>query len=196
MQNKQKFSVSLSKEVLDNLKATSKREGISVNNLINHVLERYSDWNLHNTEFIPIRKALLTKLFDKFTHEEIDSIATSMVLTRNKDTVLRFTSQFNPANTLKTFDGWLRLTGFPYSYDVENSVHRFVVLHDLGSKWSLYMAKIVAGTLNQFGIVPKYEHTDKILSITVDLSELKATKKRTDKQIDILSSALKELETR
>ncbi len=79
--------------MLENLKATSKREGISVNSLINQVLERYSDWNLHNTEFIPIRKALLVKLFDKFTHEEIDFIATSMVLTRNKDTVLRFTSQ-------------------------------------------------------------------------------------------------------
>ncbi len=72
-------------------------------------------------------------------------------------------------------------------------MHRFIVLHDLGSKWSLYMAKIVSGTLNQFGAVPKYEHTDKILSITADLSELRDIKKRTDKQIEILSSAIKKL---
>lgn len=193
LQNKQKFSISLSKEVLENIRATSKREGTSVNSLINQILERYSDWNLHNTEFIPIRRALLSKLFDKFTHEEIDLIAASMVTTRNKDTVLRFTRQFDAANTLKTFDGWLRLTGFPYSYEIENEVHRFIVLHDLGSKWSLYMAKIVSGTLNQFGVVPKYEYTDKILSITVDLSELKTTKERTDKQIEILSSAINDL---
>ncbi|MGI0046737.1 MAG: hypothetical protein ACREBB_06065 [Nitrosotalea sp.] len=55
------------------------------------------------------------------------------------------------------------------------------------------MAKIVSGTLNQFGAVPKYEHTDKILSITADLSELRDIKKRTDKQIEILSSAIKKL---
>lgn len=194
LQKKQKFSISLSKKILEELRVTSAREGISVNNLINHALERYSDWNLHNNEFIPIRKALLAKFLDKFTHEEIESVAQNMVVTRSKDTVIRFTSRYDAINTLKTFDGWLRLTGFPYTYDIEDSIHRFVILHDLGSKWSLYLARILTGTLNQFGLVPKYEYTDKILSIAVDLSEFKTVKKRTDKQIEILRAAIKDQE--
>ncbi|MFZ1076252.1 MAG: hypothetical protein WAN47_02350 [Nitrosotalea sp.] len=164
--------------------------------MINHILENYSNWSLHNAEFIPIRKALLSKLLEKFTHEEIDSIAANMAQTRNKDTVLRFTTQFDVLNTLKTVDEWLRMTGFPYSYEVEGSIHRFIVLHDLGSKWSLYMAKLLVGTLNQFGLIPKYEYTDKILSITVDLGQIESERKRTAKQIDMLNSAIKEIESR
>jgi hypothetical protein len=196
LKNKQKFSISISKEVLDRVRTASKRESISVNNLINRILENYSNWSLHNIEFIPIRKALLSKLLEKFTHEEIDSIATSMAQTRNKDTVLRFTNQFDVLNTLKTWDEWLRMTGFPYSYEVEDSIHKFIVLHDLGSKWSLYMAKLLASTMNQFGIIPRYECTDKILSFTVDLGQIESEKKRTAKQIDILNSAIKEIESR
>lgn len=194
MQKKQKFSISLSRKVLEDLRAASARENVSVNNMINHALERYSDWNLHSNDFIPIRKALLAKFLDKFTHDEIESIAQNMVETRSKDTVIQFTSKYDAESTLKTFDGWLKLTGFPYTYDIEGSVHRFVVLHDLGSKWSLYMARVLTGTLNQFEIVPKYEYTDKILSVTVDLSEFKAAKKRTGKQIEILRAAIKDHE--
>lgn len=196
MKNKQKFSISLSNEVLNRLRVVSKRDSISVNNLINHVLENYSNWSLHNAEFIPIRKALLSKLLEKFTHDEIDSIAANMAQTRNKDTVLRFTNQFDVLNTLKTVDEWLRMTGFPYSYEVEDTIHKFIVLHDLGSKWSLYMAKLLASTMNQFGIIPKYEYTDKILSFTVDLGQIESEKKRTAKQIDILNSAIKEIKSR
>ena len=196
MKNKQKFSISLSKEVLDRLRTVSKRENISVNNLINHILENYSNWSLHNAEFIPIRKALLSKLLEKFTHDEIDSIAASMARTNNKDTVLRFTNQFDVLNTLKTLDEWLRMAGFPYSYEIEDSTHKFIVLHDLGSKWSLYMAKLLASTMNQFGIIPRYEYTDKVLSITVDRGQIKSEKKRTAKQIDILNSTIKEIESR
>jgi len=196
LKNKQKFSISLSKEVLDRLRTVSKRENISVNNLINHILENYSNWSLHNAEFIPIRKALLSKLLEKFTHDEIDSIAASMARTNNKDTVLRFTNQFDVLNTLKTLDEWLRMAGFPYSYEIEDSTHKFIVLHDLGSKWSLYMAKLLASTMNQFGIIPRYEYTDKVLSITVDRGQIKSEKKRTAKQIDILNSTIKEIESR
>jgi len=196
LKNKQKFSISLSKEVLDRLRIVAKRESMSVNNLINQTLENYSNWSLHNTEFIPIRKALLSRLLEKFTHEEIDSIAASIARTSNKDTVLRFTNQFDVLNTLKTWDEWLRLTGFPYSHEVEGSIHRFIVLHDLGSKWSLYMAKLLASTMNQFGIIPTYEYTDKILSFTVDLGQIESEKERTDKQIEILNSAIKEIESK
>ena len=196
LKRKQKFSISLSNEVLDRLRTVSKRKSLSVNNLINQILENYSNWSLHSTEFIPIRKVLLSKLFEKFSHDEIDSIAATMARTSNKDTVLRFRSQFDILNTLKTVDAWLHMTGFPYSYEVEDSIHRFIVLHDLGSKWSLYMAKLLASTMNQFGIIPKYEYTDKILSFTVDLGQIESEKNRTSKQIDVLNAAIKEIETR
>lgn len=196
MKRKQKFSISLSKEVLERLRTVSKKESLSVNNLINHILENYSNWSLHNTEFMPIRKALLSKLLEKFSHEEIESIAVSMAHASNKDTVLRFRSQFDVLNTLKTFDEWLRMTGFPYSYEIEDSIHRFIVLHDLGSKWSLYMAKLLASTMNQFGIIPKYECTDKILSFTVDMGQIESEKKRTNEQLDILNAEIKKIESR
>lgn len=182
--------------MLERLRTVSKRESLSVNNLINHILENYSNWSLHNTEFMPIRKALLSKLLEKFSHEEIDSLAASVAQTSNKDTVLRFRSQFDVLNTLKTFEEWLRMTGFPYSYEIEDSIHKFIVLHDLGSKWSLYMAKLLASTMNQFGIIPKYECTDKILSFTVDMGQIESEKKRTNKQIDILNAEIKKIESR
>lgn len=194
MKRKEKFSVSLTKEVLQSLRAAAQREDISVNAFIGRTLENFSIWNAHKPEFIPVRKALLARLLDKFTTEEIDEIARGMALTQNKETVIRLSSQYDLATILKTFDGWLQMTGFPYSYNVEGDEHKFVVLHDLGLKWSIYLVKLVAGTMVQFDIFPKYDYTDKILSITIDTAAFERAKGATNEQIEILKSALKEIE--
>ncbi|HJU12891.1 MAG TPA: hypothetical protein VJ792_00350 [Candidatus Nitrosotalea sp.] len=194
MKRKEKFSVSLSKEVLESIRAAAKKESISVNAFIGRTLENFAIWDTHKPEFIPVRKALLAKLLDKFTTEEIDDIARGMALTQNKDTVLRLSSQFDLVATIKTFEGWLQMTGFPYSYDVEGTVHKFVLLHDLGLKWSIYLVKLLAGTMIQFDIFPKYDYTDKILSITIDTADFEKAEKATQEQIRTLSAALKEIE--
>lgn len=188
MKSKHKFSISLDNETFERLRVISEKENVSMNRLINQTLENYTIWNLRNAEFIPIRKSLIAILLDKFSHEEMEAIASNMARTKNTDTVLQFTSKFDASNILKTADRWLRLTGFPYSYDVKDSVHRFVVLHDLGEKWSLYLTKLLSSTLNQFDIIPKYDYTDKILSITIDFSQTKDTKTDTDKQVKVPNS--------
>ena len=192
MRRKEKFSVSLSKEVLASLRTAAKRENMSVNGFIGKTLEYFAMWDMHNAEFIPIRKALLSKLLDKFSPEEIDQIAKSMARTENKDTVLRVSSQYDILAVLRTFEGWLRMTGFPYSYDTEGPVHRFVMLHDLGIKWSIYLVKLFSGTIVQFDVFPKYDYTDKVLSITIDLSEVEAAREANERQMKILQSAVKE----
>lgn len=188
MKSKHKFSISLDNETFERLRVISEKENVSMNRLINQTLENYTIWNLRNAEFIPIRKSLIAILLDKFSHEEMEAIASNMARTKNTDTVLQFTSKFDASNILKTADRWLRLTGFPYSYDVKDSVHRFVVLHDLGEKWSLYLTKLLSSTLNQFDIIPKYDYTDKILSITIDFSQAKDTKTDTGKQVKVPNS--------
>ena len=188
MKSKHKFSISIDNETFERLRGISEKENVSMNRLINQTLENYTIWNLRNAEFIPIRKSLIAILLDKFSHEEMEAIASNMARTKNTDTVLQFTSKFDASNVLKTADRWLRLTGFPYSYDVKDSVHRFVVLHDLGEKWSLYLTKLLSSTLNQFDIIPKYDYTDKILSITIDFSQTKDTKTDTDKQVKVPNS--------
>lgn len=196
MKTKKKFSVSVSTDVLESLRTAAARENMSVNSFINRTLESFAMWNLHNAEFIPIRKALLSKFLERFTHEEIDIIAESVARARNKDTVLRVTSQFNVENMLKTFEAWLHMTGFPYSHDVNGPIHRFVILHDLGDKWSLYLAKLMSTTLNQMEIIPKFEYTSMVFSITIDLGQVYDAKERTDKQIKILDAAIKKARTK
>ena len=188
MKSKHKFSISIDNETFERLRGISEKENVSMNRLINQTLENYTIWNLRNAEFIPIRKSLIAILLDKFSHEEMEAIAANMARTKNTDTVLQFTSKFDASNVLKTADRWLRLTGFPYSYDVKDSVHRFVVLHDLGEKWSLYLTKLLSSTLNQLDIIPKYEYTDKILSITIDFSQTKDTKTDAGKQVKVPNS--------
>lgn len=194
LRRKEKFSVSLSKDVLSRLRAAAKKENMSVNGFIGKTLENFAMWDLHNVEFIPVRKALIARLLDKFTPEEVDDIAKNMARTENRDTVLRISRQFDIVTALKTFEGWLRMTGFPYSYEVDGQIHKFVVLHDLGLKWSIYLVKLISGTIVQFDVFPKYDYTDKILSVTVDLSEMEAARKATEEQIKTFQSAIKELE--
>ncbi len=173
MKSKRKFSISLDNNIFEKMKAVAEREDISVNSLINQALENYIVWSPHKTDFIPIRKALIAKLLDKFSHDEMESIATNIALTKNKDTVLQITDKFDGPNTIKTAEMWLRLTGFPYSYEVRDTTHRFVVLHDLGEKWSVYLTRLLSVSLSQFDINPKYEYTDKLFSIIIDISKPK-----------------------
>lgn len=196
MKNKRKFSISLDNEILEMLKTNAKKENLSINSLINRTLENYIILNHQNSEFIPIRKSLIAIFLNRFSHEEIESIATNMARTKNTDTVLQFTSKFDASNVLKTAERWLRLTGFPYSYNVKDSVHRFVVLHDLGEKWSIYLTKLLSSTLTQFKIIPKYDYTDKIFSFTIDFSQLEDTKKATKNQVKISNSATKRQKTK
>lgn len=196
MKSKKKFSVSVSTDVLENLRSSASKENMSVNRFINKTLENFAVWNSHNSEFIPIRRILLEKFLERFTHEEIGVLAESIGRTGNKDTVLRITNQFDLTNMLKAFETWLMMTGFPYSHDIHGSVHRFLVLHDLGDKWSLYLAKLMSTSLNQIGIIPKFEYTGRIFSITIDLKNLDDAKKRTEKQIEILGAEIKRIESK
>ncbi|MDE1861688.1 MAG: hypothetical protein KGI33_02120 [Thaumarchaeota archaeon] len=170
MGKRKKFSVSISDDVLENLRNAAAKENMPVNGLISRTLENFTLWNVRNNEFIPIRKALLARFLDMCTQEEVETLAGIVGQTSNMDTVIRLTKQFDVLNSLKAFEEWLRMSGFPYSYDEDCGIHRFIVLHDLGAKWSAYIERVVTVTLAQFGVMSRCEHTDKVLSITIDLT--------------------------
>ena len=193
---KKKFSVSLPPDVLESLRTGAKKESMSVNGFICKTLENYSIWDLHNADLIPVRKTLLARFLEKFTMVEIDSIAKDMAMAESRNTVFRVEGSFNAHTAMKTFEAWLRMTGFPYSYNIEDTSHRFVVLHDLGLKWSLYLVKMVSATMVQFDIFPKYDYTDKILSITIDFAHFDEARKATESQIEILDAAVRESKKR
>jgi hypothetical protein len=52
---------------------------------------------------------------------------------------------------------WINISGYLYNHDMEdldssNRLHTFVVQHNMGRKWSLYLSEIYKALFEDFGI--------------------------------------------
>ena len=42
---------------------------------------------------------------------------------------------------LDVIETWIKISGHPYRHEVNYNLHSYVIQHDMGRNWSLYMAE-------------------------------------------------------
>src|SRR5215813_4440866 len=52
--------------------------------------------------------------------------------------VAMITGEYNIMSFLRSTESWMSSSGFRYRHDVKDRIHTYVILHEMGKKWSYF----------------------------------------------------------
>jgi hypothetical protein len=173
----------LESEILDSLRQESKRKDVSLNTLMAQIVRLHKNWHSIAAQagFISVRKPLITKLLESQNEEEIKSLARHVAKSSNKDFILMLRREYNIHSALDIIETWVRTSGYSYTHNVKEldyssiMLHIFIIQHNMGIKWSCYLAELYGNLFEEFGVRnAKFDMTDTTLAfdITVPSSSL------------------------
>jgi hypothetical protein len=144
----------LDNTILNKLHHEAEQKDISVNTLVSHIIRSHIDWHSNATKagFITVRKGLLSNLINRLSEKEISSIAEYIAKTETKDFVLLLRNEYNIESALDVVETWIKISGYPYRHDVNFTLHSYMIQHDMGKNWSLYLAELYRFLFEEFGL--------------------------------------------
>ncbi len=161
----------LDSSILNKLHHETKQKDISVNTLVSHIIRRHIDWhsNAAKAGFVTVRRGLLSNLINRLPEKEISSIAEYIAKNETKDFVLLLRNEYNIESALDVIETWIKISGYPYRHEVNYTRHSYVIQHDMGKNWSLYMAELYRFLFKEFGLKKvEFDLNDNTLDFIVD----------------------------
>jgi predicted transcriptional regulator len=150
----QSITFRLDSTILNKLHHEAKQKDISVNTLVSHIIRRHIDWhsNAAKAGFVTVRRGLLSNLINRLPEKEISSIAEYIAKNETKDFVLLLRNEYNIESALDVIETWIKISGYAYRHEVNYTRHSYVIQHDMGKNWSLYMAELYRFLFEEFGL--------------------------------------------
>ena len=165
----------LESEILHSLRREARRKDVSLNTLASQITKQHTQWHSLAAQagFISVRKPLLIKLLESQTDEQLKSLARYIALSSNKDLLLMLRKKYNIYSALDMIETWISISGYSYNHDTEdldysNGVHSFIVQHNMGMKWSLFLSELYKNLFEEFGIRnAQFDLTDSTLAFEI-----------------------------
>lgn len=165
----------LESEILDSLRQEAKRKDIRLNTLMSQIAKQHTSWHSMAAQagFISVRKAFVSKLLESQDDEQIESLARYVAKSTNRDFILMLRRKYNIHSALDIIETWIRITGYSYTHNIEdlnysNRAHIFVINHEMGRGWSLYLAELYKNLFEEFEVrTTQFEMTDSTLVFKV-----------------------------
>jgi len=161
----------LDSNILNKLHHEAEQKDISVNTLVSHIMRRHIDWhsNAAKAGFVTVRRGLLIDLIGRLPEKEISSIAEYITKHETKDFVLLLRNEYNIESALDVIETWIKISGHPYRHEAHYTRHSYVIQHDMGRNWSLYMAEQYRFLFEEFGLKKvEFDINDNTLDFIVD----------------------------
>ena len=112
---------------------------------------------------------MLSFLINRLQEKEISSIADCIAKNETKDFVLLLRNEYNIESALDVIETWIKISGHPYRHEVNYTRHSYVIQHDMGRNWSLYMAEQYRYLFEEFGLKKvEFDINDNTLDFIVD----------------------------
>jgi hypothetical protein len=161
---------------IKNLRHEAEQQDISTNTLVNHILKEHIKWhsNAPKAGFIAVRRSLIMNLMNFLSERDIIAVAENVAKTTNKDSILLLENEYTMKSALDFLERWIKISGYVYKKEEVNdgqNSHLYVIQHDMGMKWSIYLAnlyQVVFDELNENNKKIKFEKTENTLAFTVN----------------------------
>ena len=79
---------------------------------------------------------------NNLSREQIVQLAEYMVKKEIKDIVLILKKEYTVTSFLGTIESWSKASEFPFIYEDSKSSHKYVISHEMGKNWSLYLQQL------------------------------------------------------
>jgi hypothetical protein len=94
--------------------------------------------------------------------------------TANKDSILLLKKEYTIKSALDFLETWIKISGYPYRHEQDNNGqnrHLYVIQHDMGKKWSIYLANLYQFLFDELGENKRrieFDKTENTLAFTID----------------------------
>ena len=165
-------------ETMKSLREEAKQKDISTNTLLNQIVKVHLKWhaNASNAGFIAVSRLLIISLISHLSEQEIISVAENVAKNTNKDTILLLENEYTMKSALDFIENWIKISGYKYKHHEINdgqNRHMYVIQHDMGIKWSIYLANLYQFLFDEVKKDNKrrieIEKTENTLAFTVDV---------------------------
>jgi hypothetical protein len=138
-------------KILQELESESSSKKISQNVLVNQILEKYIRWDgfIEKIGMVHVPKEILQKLGDEMDAKEINTIVDTLKSVIKND-VMYIKGRYEQKPCLETLEYYVRATGMNSDHRVEGPLHHFIIQHDLGMKWSLFVQQMLSEIFHEF----------------------------------------------
>ena len=165
-------SFRLDQDTIDNLRALSEKERVSVNVLANKALRRYVEYDVLAERFglITISKGLLKDLFALTTEEQARELGRKSGHEAGPAFVTFWYKKFDLENTIKAIGKVMSEYGRTLSFDssFDGKTHVLVMRHETGKNASAYYAELVKAIFALLGLNCRMEENEDQVTAYVD----------------------------
>ena len=137
--------------MIHELESESKNKKISQNVLVKQILEKYIRWDRFSDKIgmIPVLKDLLIQLGDGMDANDINMIV-DIIKPVIKNNVMFIKGKYDLKRCIETLDDYMRATGMCSDHRIEGSLHHFIIQHELGMTWSMFVEQLLKEIFHEF----------------------------------------------
>ena len=140
-------------DLLDDLRRESEYRRISLNTLATQIFRTHNDYGSMASKggMVSFHKSLLIRMMNSLSEDEIVKLSEYIARNEMKDTVLLMKKRYTVNAFVDFVESWSRVCGFEYRHDVLDRTHSFVIQHDMGKRWSVYIAIVFKNAFTDVG---------------------------------------------
>jgi predicted DNA-binding ribbon-helix-helix protein len=166
----------LERQILNKLRHEAAQKDVSINTLVSQIIKQHGEWhsNAAKAGFVSVRKGFLTRLMEKLPEQEVSFITEQIAKKETKDFVMLLRNEYTLESALSVLECWVRICGFPFRHENTDTIHSYVIQHEMGKKMSNYTAELYRNLFHEFFLKKvHFDLTDNAVSFVVDLMEEK-----------------------
>jgi hypothetical protein len=159
-------------DMLDELRRESDHKRISLNTLATQIFRTHRDYGSMSAKagMVSFHKSLLMRMMDRLTEDEIIKLSEYIAKNEMKDTILLMKKRYDVTAFVDFVESWSRVCGFEYRHDISDRTHSFVIQHDMGRRWSIYIANVFKHAFTDVGAKwADFETTDNTVRFNVEV---------------------------
>jgi hypothetical protein len=159
-------------ETLDILRKEADQKRVSLNTLASQIFKTHAEFTGAATKagMVSFQKNLLIRLMNKLSEDEVRNLSQEIGKNEMKDTVLMLKRSYTAESFIDFIESWIRVSGFPFTHDVSGNTHHFIIQHDMGKRWSLYLEELFKFVFHDLGAKwADFHTTDNTIMFNVDV---------------------------
>jgi hypothetical protein len=156
---------------LEQLCKEAETRQISVNTLVNQIINEHLDWHLYAAQaklyYVP--KPFISRVLERFTEQQLADLAEASAKKDFVDIGLLLRGEFTISSFLSILENWSRISDIPYRTEENETNQKIIIEHNMGSKYSYLFKEIYRRLLeNAFETKTQFDITDNTIVLTFD----------------------------
>ena len=147
------ISIRIDSELSNKLHEKCMEQKISLNTLINHLLDKQVNWHELTTEmgWVSMFRTTFQELSDAVSKDKIEKIAGTTGVSDFKNSLNYVYGYIGLDSVLDLFKKRCQYMNVQYREMKINGKNKIIVQHDLGKNWPYFIVRQMNGTLNEIG---------------------------------------------